>query len=157
MEKEIKEFWLRLLENNNMNKKNTAPADTLLWRIAAKILYPFFDKILDIQVKKKKEIPEPPFLLIANHTHFLDGFFLSYAINKPISWVVAKGNFENKILNLALKGIGAIPKQKINQIFFLSEIFIEHFKRVELLEFFLKVLWLGMVLLVKFLKERINS
>jgi 1-acyl-sn-glycerol-3-phosphate acyltransferase len=112
MEKEIKEFWLRLLENNNMNKKNTAPADTLLWRIAAKILYPFFDKILDIQVKKKKEIPEPPFLLIANHTHFLDGFFLSYAINKPISWVVAKGNFENKILNLTLKGIGAIPKQK---------------------------------------------
>jgi 1-acyl-sn-glycerol-3-phosphate acyltransferase len=95
-----------------MNKKHTAPADTLLWRTAAKILYPLFDKFLDINVEKKKKIPEPPFILIANHTHFLDGFFLSYAINKPISWVVAKGNFDNKLLSLALKGIGAIPKQK---------------------------------------------
>lgn len=95
-----------------MNKNHTAPADTLLWETAAKILYPFFDKFLDIRVEKKKKIPEPPFILIANHTHFLDGFFLSYAINKPISWVVAKGNFDNKLLSLALKGIGAIPKQK---------------------------------------------
>ncbi|TGG88959.1 lysophospholipid acyltransferase family protein [Geotoga petraea] len=95
-----------------MNKKHTAPADTLLWRTAHKLLYPLFDNFLDIKVQKKKEIPEPPFILIANHTHFLDGFFLSYAINKPISWVVAKGNFENKLLSLALKGIGSIPKQK---------------------------------------------
>lgn len=95
-----------------MSKKHTAPADTLLWRTAAKILYPIFDRFLNIKVEIKKEIPEPPFILVANHTHFLDGFFLSYAINKPISWVVAKGNFDNKMLAGLLKGIGAISKQK---------------------------------------------
>ncbi|MGM0640984.1 MAG: lysophospholipid acyltransferase family protein [Thermotogota bacterium] len=95
-----------------MNKKHVAPADTFVWRTAEKILYPIFDKFLDIKVEKEVKLPEPPFLLVANHTHFLDGFFLSYAIDKPISWVVAKGNFDNKVLGWALKSIGSISKQK---------------------------------------------
>src|SRR6056297_1666046 len=95
-----------------MNKKHIAPADTFVWRTAEKILYPLFDKFLEIKVEEKSSLPEPPFVLVANHTHFLDGFFLSYAIDEPISWVVAKGNFDNKLLGLALKSIGSISKQK---------------------------------------------
>ncbi|WP_206528050.1 lysophospholipid acyltransferase family protein [Marinitoga sp. 38H-ov] len=63
-------------------------------------------------IKVIGEIPKPPFLLIANHTHILDGFFVQSIIPYPISFVMAGGTYYHKLVNPIFKHFKFIPKQK---------------------------------------------
>ncbi|QTA37371.1 1-acyl-sn-glycerol-3-phosphate acyltransferase [Thermosipho ferrireducens] len=74
------------------------------------LLSPAIKKFYNIKVVGK--VPAPPYLLIANHTHFFDPFFIHSVIEEPIYWVVAKGNFEHPVKGGLFKSLGFIPKQK---------------------------------------------
>ncbi|MDK2886253.1 MAG: hypothetical protein PWP54_811 [Thermosipho sp. (in: thermotogales)] len=80
-----------------------------LWYLRP-ILAPFVKKYYNLELHGK--FPEPPYLLIANHTHNFDPFFVSTFLDKPISWVVAKGTFKRPIIGPILKSLNLIPKQK---------------------------------------------
>jgi len=56
--------------------------------------------------------PDPPFLLLANHTQDIDPFFLLSKIGKPVSFVIGNAAFQNPIVGLVLRWIDSIPKQK---------------------------------------------
>lgn len=53
-----------------------------------------------------------PFLIIGNHTHFLDPLFINAILDYPIVWVAARGTFQAWWAGPILKASGAIAKQK---------------------------------------------
>ncbi|MGC9383469.1 MAG: hypothetical protein ACP5D6_02560 [Kosmotogaceae bacterium] len=69
------------------------PGDTWLWRISKKLFNKPVNKMFNIKSFNTEKIPEPPYLLVANHNHFLDPIFVMAAIDNPISWVAARGTF----------------------------------------------------------------
>lgn len=81
----------------------------ILWYLRL-VLAPFFKKYYNIELEGN--FPSPPFLLIANHTHTFDPFFISTYLKNPISWVVAKGNFNRPVIGSIFKSMKFIPKQK---------------------------------------------
>ncbi len=52
------------------------------------------------------------YLLLSNHVHFWDPFFISYNLRKHIYYVASDEYFRIFPLNIALKYFGAIPKTK---------------------------------------------
>ena len=83
---------------------------SLIWKTGKILLSRAIIKKYNIKFQGK--IPKPPFLLIANHTHFLDAFFIMAVVDIPITWVVATGTFHNKLLGPFLKTTKMISKQK---------------------------------------------
>jgi len=86
------------------------PGDSLIWRIGKLLLSKTIIKKYNVEFKGS--FPEPPFLLLANHTHFLDAFFIMAVIDFPIVWVAATGTFQNRLLGPVLKATKMISKQK---------------------------------------------
>lgn len=82
----------------------------IIWKTGKLLLSKQIIKRYNIEYHGK--IPDPPFLLVANHTHFLDAFFIMAIVNVPITWVVATGNFHNRLLFPLLKITKMISKQK---------------------------------------------
>jgi 1-acyl-sn-glycerol-3-phosphate acyltransferase len=70
------------------------------------------DKMFNIKSFNTKKVPKPPYLLVANHNHFLDPIFVMAAIDNPISWVAARGTFQSWWLGIPLKLSDSIEKQK---------------------------------------------
>ena len=93
-----------------MQKK--LPADTWLWRFAKTFIQAPFVKINNLHFTGTEKIPEPPFLVIGNHTHFLDPLFVGAALKYPVAWVAAQGGFQSIYLRPLYKSLGAISKQK---------------------------------------------
>ncbi|HPE69573.1 MAG TPA: lysophospholipid acyltransferase family protein [Thermotogota bacterium] len=57
-------------------------------------------------------VPDPPFLLVANHTNILDPFFLTGFFPYPISWVASRASFRHPVVGWLLRQAHAISKQK---------------------------------------------
>lgn len=92
--------------------KKRAPGDTWFWRISKKLFNRPIDKIFNIKPFYTDKLPKPPYLLVANHNHFLDAIFVMAAIDNPISWVAARGTFQSRLLGIPLKLTDSIEKQK---------------------------------------------
>ncbi|MDI3524211.1 1-acyl-sn-glycerol-3-phosphate acyltransferase [Kosmotoga sp.] len=88
------------------------PGDTWLWRLAKRFLTKSFIKKYNLCVQGVDKIPKPPFLIIGNHTHFLDPLFINAILDYPIVWVAARGTFQAWWAGPILKASGAIAKQK---------------------------------------------
>lgn len=88
------------------------PGNTWLWRISKKIFNKPVYKMFNIKSFNTEKLPEPPYLLVANHNHFLDPIFIMAAIDNPISWVAARGTFQSWWLGIPLKLSDSIEKQK---------------------------------------------
>ncbi len=88
----------------------TLPADTFIWKLGKNIVPFFFQKKYGIT--HEGQVPEPPFVLIANHVSYWDPFFLACPIKYPTAWVTARAHFENSLLAPLIKATGAIPKRK---------------------------------------------
>ena len=86
------------------------PADTGLWRFGRRFFASFIRK--QYKISTFGEIPEPPFLLVANHTNFMDPFFIGSVLRYPVVWIAASGNFRRWLIGPLLKAVGAISKQK---------------------------------------------
>ncbi len=91
---------------------NKTPGDTWLWRISKKLLNKPVVKKFNIKSYNTENLPEPPYILVANHNHFLDPIFVMAAINNPITWVAARGTFQSWWLGIPLKLSDSIEKQK---------------------------------------------
>ncbi|MEA1884616.1 MAG: lysophospholipid acyltransferase family protein [Thermotogota bacterium] len=82
----------------------------ILWKIGLPGIRLWINMCYDLRVNGS--FPEPPFLLLANHTQNIDPFFISATIKKPVSFVANKAAFQNPVVGLMLRWIDSIPKQK---------------------------------------------
>lgn len=82
----------------------------LLWKIGLPGMSLWINMRYDLRVNGT--FPEPPFLLLANHTQNIDPFFLLTAVRKPVSFVINNAAFQNPVVGLVLRWIDSIPKQK---------------------------------------------
>ncbi|MFA7671876.1 MAG: lysophospholipid acyltransferase family protein, partial [Sphaerochaetaceae bacterium] len=56
---------------------------------------------------------EGPYLVLSNHTHLLDSFFISAVMDSHIRWIAGAYLFKNQILKILLtKLVGSIGKQQ---------------------------------------------
>ncbi|MFO7881231.1 MAG: lysophospholipid acyltransferase family protein [Kosmotogaceae bacterium] len=92
--------------------KKKVPGDTWLWRISKKLFNNPVDKKFNIKAFNTENLPKPPYILVANHNHFLDPIFVLATIDDPISWVAALGTFQSWWLGIPLKLSDSIEKQK---------------------------------------------
>lgn len=92
--------------------KKKLPADTWLWRFAIKFLARPYIRFHNITAIGLDRLPPPPYMLIGNHTHFLDPLFVGGLIKNPVAWVAAQGGFQTIYLAPFLKLLGTISKQK---------------------------------------------
>ena len=82
----------------------------ILWKIGLPGIRLWINTRYDLRVNGS--FPEPPFLLLANHTQDIDPFFLLSNIGKPVSFVIGNAAFQNPIVGLVLRWADHIPKQK---------------------------------------------
>lgn len=82
----------------------------ILWKIGLPAIRLWIKYRYDIRVEGS--FPQPPFLLLANHSQNIDPFFLLATIRKPVSFVINNAAFQNPIVGLILRWIDSIPKQK---------------------------------------------
>jgi len=82
----------------------------ILWKIGLPGIRFWINTRYDLRVNGS--FPEPPFLLLANHTQNIDPFFLLSKIRNPVSFVINNAVFQNPIVGLFLRWIDSIPKQK---------------------------------------------
>jgi len=82
----------------------------ILWKIGLPGIRFWINMRYDLRVNGS--FPEPPFLLLANHTQNIDPFFLLATIRKPVSFVINNAAFQNPLVGLVLRWIDSIPKQK---------------------------------------------
>ena len=82
----------------------------ILWKIGLPGIRLWINTRYDLRVNGS--FPEPPFLLLANHTQNIDPFFLLATVRKPVSFVINNAAFQNPLVGLVLRWIDSIPKQK---------------------------------------------
>jgi 1-acyl-sn-glycerol-3-phosphate acyltransferase len=56
---------------------------------------------------------KPPFIVVANHVNFWDPFWINAFIRTPIQFVASDNLFRTRLLGLAMRLLGSIPKTKL--------------------------------------------
>lgn len=84
----------------------------MLWRILKPVLSGPFKQKYNLHAYNLDKVPTPPFLLIGNHSHFIDAALIEAFLEYPVVWAVAAGNFKSVLLGPILKAGGAIEKRK---------------------------------------------
>ncbi|MDO5036902.1 MAG: lysophospholipid acyltransferase family protein [Tissierellia bacterium] len=81
----------------------------MLYKLAIFLLKPFFYFFYRIQVHGAYPLPEGPMVVIANHSHALDPFFISIIFPRKIHWMAKKELYDHKIMGALLRGVETIP------------------------------------------------
>jgi len=86
-----------------------------------------------IQTVGLENLPsDGPYLVLGNHTHLMDAFFVSASLPVHIHWVIGAHLFKNQILKILLqKLVGGISKQQGRSDFQTIRDISEVFKRGE--------------------------
>jgi len=84
----------------------------LLYFVVKNLSLIVFKLIFRLKVSESSNIPETgPFIVVANHSSFLDGFILTAIVNPKITFISAAYLFRKPFVGSVLKGLGAIPNQ----------------------------------------------
>ena len=71
-----------------------------------------FKLIFKLKVCGNTNIPKTgPFIVVANHSSFLDGFILTAIVKPKITFISAAYLYRKPFVGCVLKGLGAIPTQ----------------------------------------------
>jgi hypothetical protein len=97
-------------DNRHLRETTLRKRTKILWKIGLPGIRFWINTRYDLRVNGS--FPEPPFLLLANHTQNIDPFFLLSKIRNPVSFVINNAVFQNPIVGLFLRWIDSIPKQK---------------------------------------------
>jgi len=82
----------------------------LLWGAALPFIKLWIKNRYDLKIVGT--FPEPPYILIANHTQDVDPFFLLSVIGKPVSFIINNAVFQNPVVSHVLRNMDMISKQK---------------------------------------------
>ncbi|MFZ0015305.1 MAG: lysophospholipid acyltransferase family protein [Acidimicrobiia bacterium] len=99
-----------------MNDRNPAAARRLaarsrfLWTVAPPVLRGVGRSLFSLEVEQETPLPDPPFVLAANHYSHLDPPAIAAALDIPIRYLALEDLFvANRLLDWLITGFGAIP------------------------------------------------
>jgi 1-acyl-sn-glycerol-3-phosphate acyltransferase len=79
------------------------------YRLARVVVLPFLRALYGIRVEGLANVPPGPVLIVPNHVSFLDPILVSYAANRPMRFLMARGIYETRGLQWLFRSLGAIP------------------------------------------------
>jgi len=84
----------------------------LLYFVVKNLSLIVFRLIFRLKVSESSNMPKTgPFIVVANHSSFLDGFILTAIVKPKITFISAAFLFRISFVGKVLRGLGAIPAQ----------------------------------------------
>jgi len=97
-------------DHNSGAARRLAARSRLLWAVAPPVLRGVGRAFFSLEVELQAPLPDPPFVLAANHYSHLDAPAIAAALDMPIRYLALQDLFvANRLLEWLVTGFGAIP------------------------------------------------
>ena len=82
------------------------------YRFARAVVLPMLRLFYGVRVEGRPHLPPGPALIVANHVSSIDGFFVVYAADRPMRFLMSRPIYETFGLQWLFRSLGAIPIAK---------------------------------------------
>jgi 1-acyl-sn-glycerol-3-phosphate acyltransferase len=79
------------------------------YRALRRLVAPFLRLGYAVTVEGRENLPAGPVVLVPNHASYLDPVLVSYAANRPLRFLMARGLYETRGARGLLRSLGVIP------------------------------------------------
>jgi len=98
--------------NRHHERTRRRGVNPLVYVIVRAVLEPAIRIWFRVSSKGRRNIPDGPVILAANHRSFLDPFIIGVCLRRPIYFVAKKELFENRLQGWLLNCLGAFPVRR---------------------------------------------
>lgn len=95
-----------------MVRATVPPVEEVLYRLFHATLWRWLRWKYRIHVVDRPPRGRKPLVVVSNHVNFWDPFLVSFALQRPVSFVAADGNFRSWWLRVLMTIAGQVPKAK---------------------------------------------
>lgn len=79
------------------------------YRLARFVAAPIVRLVYAVRIENLSRVPDGPALIVPNHVSFMDPVLMSFAVNRPMRFLMARGIYETYGLQWLFRSLGAIP------------------------------------------------